>query len=106
MARLFEALTIQASEAAGCRHAASFDFKKKRGPSDRFFISGLEGHCISTLCHAVRHLWNKTALLKHGKEAHCMVLECKVDETIKGEPLTIGEKYAVYQRQINLDSRQ
>ena len=35
-----------------------------------------------------------------------MILECKADVTIKGEPLTVAEKYALYQRQKNLDSRQ
>ena len=80
--------------------------RRKEAPPIDFSSADWKDIALVTLCHAVHRLWNETALLKHGKEAHCMVLECKADETIKGEPLTIGEKYAVYQHQINLDSRQ
>ena len=80
--------------------------RRKKAPPIDFSSTDWKDAALVTPHHAVRHLWNETALLKHGKEAHRMVLECKANETIKGEPLTIGEKYAVYQRQINLDSRQ
>ena len=79
--------------------------RKGVAPID-FTSSDWEDAALMTLRHAVRRLWNKTALLKHGKKAHRVILECKADETIKGEPLTVAEKYALYQRQKNLDSRQ
>ena len=56
--------------------------------------------------HAVRRLWNETALLKHGKKARRMILECNAEETIRGQPLTLQEKFAAYARQKNLDSNQ
>ena len=79
---------------------------KKEGPPIDFSSTCWKDAALVTPRHAVRRLWNETALLKHGKKAHRMILECKADESIKGESLTVAEKYAVYQRQINLDSTQ
>ena len=61
---------------------------------------------VTLAWHAVHCLWKETALLKHGKKVHHMILECKAEETIKGEPLIVAEKFAVYQHQINLNSTQ
>ena len=79
--------------------------RREAAPID-FTSSDWQDVALVTPRHAVRRLWNETALLKHGKKAHRMILECKAEETIKGERLTVAEKYAAYQRQINLDSRQ
>ena len=79
---------------------------RKEAPPIDFSSTDWKDAALVTPRHAVRRLWNETALLEQGKEAHRMILECKADETIKGEPLAVGEKYAVYQRQIYLDSRQ
>ena len=79
---------------------------KKEAPPIEFSSTDWKDAALVTPRHAVCRLWNETALLKHGKKAHRMILECEADETIKGESLTIAEKYAVYQRQINLDSTQ
>ena len=35
-----------------------------------------------------------------------MILECKAEESIKGEHLTLAEKYTAYLHQVNLDSTQ
>ena len=56
--------------------------------------------------HAVRRLWNETALLKHGKAAHLMILECEADDTIRKQPLTPAKKHASYVREKSLDSKQ
>ena len=56
--------------------------------------------------HAVRRLWNETALMKHGKAARRMILECEADDTIRKQPLTLAEKHACYIREKGLDSRQ
>ena len=78
---------------------------KELAPID-FSSTDWKDVALVTPRHAVRRLWNETALLKHGKQAHHMILECKAEETIKGKVLTVGEKYAANQRQLNLDSRQ
>ena len=46
--------------------------------------------------HAVRRLWNEAALLKHGKAARRMILECEADDTIRKQPLTLAEKQTRY----------
>ena len=68
---------------------------RKELPPIDFTSPDWEDAALVTPRHAVRRLWNETALLKHGKKAHWMILECKADETIKGELLTVAEKYAV-----------
>ena len=79
---------------------------RKELPPIDFTSPDWEDAALVTPRHTVRRSWNETAPLKHGKKAHRMILECKADEAIKGEILTVAEKYAVYQRQKNLDSRQ
>ena len=51
---------------------------------------------LVTLQHAVRRLWNETALMKHGKAACRMILECEADDTIRKQPLTLAEKHVRY----------
>ena len=79
--------------------------RKEAAPID-FSSSNWKDAALVTPRHAVRRLWNETALLKYGKEAHQMILECKAEESIKGEHLTLAEKYTAYLRQVNLDSTQ
>jgi len=56
--------------------------------------------------HAVRHVWNDTALQKHGKETKCFVLECHAEDMIKGQPLTLAECYAALLCLQGADSKQ
>jgi len=56
--------------------------------------------------HAVRRLWNDTALQKHGKETKHFVLECHAEDTIKGQSLTLAERYAALLRLQGADSKQ
>ena len=79
--------------------------KKEAKPID-FMQHPWDKAALVTPCHAVRRLWNETALLKHGKKARRMILECEADETIRGQTLTLGERFAAYARQKNLDSNQ
>ena len=76
---------------------------KKGAPTTDCTSPPWDNAALVTPRHAVRRLWNETALLKHGKEAHRMILEGEVDEAIKGEPLTLAEKYMTHQRQILCD---
>jgi hypothetical protein len=48
--------------------------------------------------HAVRRLWNDAALKKHGGQLHSMIFKCSAEDTIKGEPLTLAERYALAMR--------
>ena len=56
--------------------------------------------------HAVRRLWNDTALHKHAKAAAQVVLECHAEDTIKGQPLTLTERYAALLRHQGTVSKQ
>ena len=44
--------------------------------------------------HGVRRLWNEAALQKHGDHAHHVIFQCHAEDTIKGRPLTLAERYA------------
>ena len=79
---------------------------KEGGPQTNFTSETWKDASLVTPRHAIQRLWNETALLKHGKKARHMILECEADETIKGQPLTLREKVAAFARQKNLDSRQ
>ncbi|KIM69167.1 hypothetical protein SCLCIDRAFT_103778 [Scleroderma citrinum Foug A] len=61
---------------------------------------------LVTPCHGVCQIWNNVALHKHGQEAQSIVLECQAEDTIKGQPLTLCERYAALLRQQGADSRQ
>jgi hypothetical protein len=51
--------------------------------------------------HAVRRIWNNHALQKHGQQSQSFVFQCVAEDTIKGEPLTLAEHYAVATRASN-----
>ena len=56
--------------------------------------------------HGVRWIWNDVALRKHRQETQSIILECQVEDTIKGQPLPLHERYAALLRQQGADSRQ
>jgi hypothetical protein len=45
--------------------------------------------------HAVRRLWNEAAIRKHCQETGRQLFICAAEDTIKGSPLTLHERYAV-----------
>jgi len=62
--------------------------------------------CLVTPRHAVRRIWNETALQKHGRVAEKVILVCQAEDTIKGQPLTLSERYAALMKQLGSQSRQ
>jgi hypothetical protein len=48
--------------------------------------------------HAVRRLWNEAALRQHSHKTGRLIFQCHAEDTIKGEPLTLAERYAVATR--------
>ena len=48
--------------------------------------------------HAVRRLWNEAALQQHGHHAQRVIFQCHAEDTIKGQPLTLSERYAIATR--------
>lgn len=56
--------------------------------------------------HGVRRIWNDTALHKHAKETQSMVFECQAEDTIKGQPLMLAERYAALVRHQGADPSQ
>ena len=48
--------------------------------------------------HAVRRLWNKEFLPKFSSSMGEKIITCKAEDTIKGEPLTLREQYALAAR--------
>ena len=79
---------------------------KKDAVKTDFTSEEWKNAALVTPRHAVRRLWNETALLKHGKAARLMILECEADDTIRKQPLTPAEKHACYVREKSLDSKQ
>ncbi|KAI6116431.1 hypothetical protein F5141DRAFT_1001393 [Pisolithus sp. B1] len=45
--------------------------------------------------HAVRQLWNKSALKKHAQLTKCAIVQFKAEDTTKGRPLSLIEHYGV-----------
>ncbi|OCH93887.1 hypothetical protein OBBRIDRAFT_711095, partial [Obba rivulosa] len=48
--------------------------------------------------HAVRKQWNASAVRKHCRETGARLYICPAEDTIKGRPLTIQERYGVARR--------
>jgi len=53
---------------------------------------------LVTPWHAVQCLWNEEALHKFSTDTGNAVFSCKAEDTIKGEPLTLRERYAMATR--------
>ncbi|KAI6120914.1 hypothetical protein EDD16DRAFT_1477906, partial [Pisolithus croceorrhizus] len=54
--------------------------------------------CLVTPRHAVQQQWNHAALHKHAVMADAVIVECVAEDTVRGEPLTLAERYAFAMR--------
>ncbi|KIK25555.1 hypothetical protein PISMIDRAFT_96710, partial [Pisolithus microcarpus 441] len=50
--------------------------------------------CLVTPRHAVRRQWNDAALRKHARHIGGVVFVCTAEDTIKGNPLNLQQRYA------------
>ncbi|KIK29096.1 hypothetical protein PISMIDRAFT_89774 [Pisolithus microcarpus 441] len=50
--------------------------------------------CLVTPQHAVRHQWNDAATCKHAHVTGALVYKCTAEDTVRGAPLTLQERYA------------
>ena len=77
-----------------------------KGVETDFSSSPWNNASLVTPRHGVSRIWNDTALRKHGRDAQCVVSECQEEDTIKGQPLSLRERYAALLRHQGADSRQ
>lgn len=73
-------------------------------PTD-FEVSPWKDALLVTPRHAVRRLWNDAANRKHCAESGNRLFICTADDTIKGQSLTIRERFAVAGRHIADDGK-
>ncbi|KAI6008656.1 hypothetical protein BKA83DRAFT_4431971 [Pisolithus microcarpus] len=50
--------------------------------------------CLVTPRHAVHRQWNEAAVRKHARLAGKNIFVCAAEDSIKGEPLTLEQRYA------------
>jgi len=67
----------------------------KNCPPMDFQMEPWKSVALVTPRHAVRRLWNEEALHKYSHSTGNEIISCKAVDTIKGEPLTLREQYAL-----------
>jgi len=70
----------------------------KNCPPTDFQMEPWKSVALVTPRHAVRRLWNEKALHKYSHSTGNEIISCKAVDTIKGEPLTLREQYALAAR--------
>lgn len=74
-------------------------------PKTDFTVDPWNNAFLVTPRHGVRRLWNDAACRKHCQETGARLFICTAEDTIKGEPLSLRQRYAVASRAASKGSR-